>query len=307
MAIKQVRVKINNAWTVLTYNETTGNYEATIAAPNITSYNVNSGHYYPVTIEATNMAGSVSTVDDTHSTLGNNLKLKVKEKTKPVIAISAPTASAYLATNTPEIAFTITDETNGSGIDISTLTIKVGNATYTNTSSGVTVTAITNGKSIKFIPQTALSDGSHTVTINCSDYDGNAADAKSVSFTVDTVAPTLTVTAPAENGLYVPTTGYVVKGVTNDTTSSVATVNVKLNGVDQGTVSIDSSGNFSKSITLANGANTIIVTATDKAGKTTTITRTINVDTSVPEVTSVVITPNPVGTGNSFVISVKVE
>ena len=45
MAIKQVRVKINNAWTVLTYNSDTGNYEATIAAPNITSYNINDGHY----------------------------------------------------------------------------------------------------------------------------------------------------------------------------------------------------------------------------------------------------------------------
>ena len=305
MAIKQVRAKINNVWTTLTYNQSTGNYEATITAPNITSYNVNSGHYYPVTIEATNMAGTVTTADDTHASLGSNLKLKVKEKTAPVVAISAPTASSYLATNTPEISFTITDETNGSGVDISSLKIKVDSATYTNASTGVTVTAITNGKSVKFIPQTALSDGSHTVTITCSDYDGNEGS-KSVTFTVDTVAPTLTVTAPAENGLYVATSAYSVVGTTNDVTSSVASVSVKVNGVDQGAVTVDSSGAFSKAVNLSSGANTIVVTATDRAGKTTTITRTINLDTSAPEITLISVTPNPVETGGTFVISVKV-
>lgn len=308
MAIKQVRVKINNAWTTLTYNENTGNYEATIAAPNVTSYNVNSGHYYPVTVEATNMAGTVTTVDDTHSTVGSSLQLKVKEQTAPVITITAPTAGAFLATNTPTITFTITDESNGSGVDISTLKIKVdSNAAITNTASGVTATATTNGYTVKYIPQSALSDGSHTVTINCSDNDGNAATAKSISFTVDTVAPVLTVTAPSENGSYVATAAFTVKGTTNDSTSSVASVKVTLNGTDQGTVTVDSSGAFSKAITLASGNNTIVVTATDKAGKTTSITRTINLDTSAPEVVSVSITPNPVATGNSFVISIKVE
>lgn len=308
MAIKQVRVKINNAWTTLTYNESTGKYEATIAAPNITSYNVNSGHYYPVTVEATNMAGTVSTVDDTDGDVGSSLRLRVKESTKPVITITAPTASAYLPTNTPTIAFKITDESNGSGVDISTLKIKIDSgSTITNTSNGVTVTPITNGYSVTYVPQTALSDGSHTVTVNCSDYDGNAATAKSVSFTVDTVAPTLTVTAPSTNGLYVANASYTVVGKTNDATSSVVSVKVKLNGTDQGTVSVDSSGNFSKAITLANGLNTIVITATDKAGKSTSVTRTINLDTSAPEITAVTITPNPVGTGNSFVISVTIE
>lgn len=307
MAIKQVRVKINNAWTTLTYNQSTGKYEATIGAPNITSYNVNSGHYYPVTVEATNMAGTVTTANDTDSVVGSALRLKVKEKTAPVISITKPTASAYLSTNTPEITFTITDESNGSGVDISTLKIQVDSGTViTNTSSGVTTSAITNGYSVKYVPQTALSDGSHTVKINCSDNDGNTATQKTVTFTVDTVAPTLTVSAPSENGTYVSTASFTVAGKTNDTTSSVASVTITLNGTNQGTVTVDSSGNFTKAITLASGLNTIVVTAKDKAGKSTTVTRTINLDTSAPEILSVIITPNPVGTGNSFVISVEV-
>ena len=308
MSVKQIRVKINNAWTVLTYNASSGNYEATISAPNITSYNVNSGHYYPVTVEATNLAGTITLVDDTDSTLGSSLRLKVKEGTAPVISITKPTASAYLGTNTPEIAFTITDETNGSGVNISSLTIKVdNNSAINNTSAGVTVTSITGGYSVKYIPQTALSDGAHTVTLNCSDYDGNAATSKSVSFTVDTVAPILTVTQPAEDNMYVANSSLTVTGTTNDATSSVATVTIKLNNVDQGTVNVNSSGSFSKVITLASGVNTLEVTSTDKAGKSTTIRRTINLDTSSIKIVSATITPNPVSTGNSFVISVKIE
>ena len=307
MAIKQVRVKINNAWTVLTYNPSSGNYEATIAAPNITSYNVNSGHYYPVTVEATNMAGTIATKDDTDSVIGSSLRLKVKEQTAPVITITSPTASAFLGTNTPEIVFTITDEANGSGVNIGSLKIKVDNTTLTNTSAGVTASTITGGYSVKCILQNALSDGSHTVTIDCSDNDGNAATSKSVTFTVDTVAPTLTVSQPAENGTYTSTQTLVVKGTTNDSTSSIATVKVKLNGADQGTVTVNASGAFEKSITLAAGTNTIEVTATDKAGKSTTVTRTIILDISVPEIETVTITPNPVNTGNSFVISVTVK
>lgn len=307
MAIKQVRVKINNAWTVLTYNSDTGNYEATIAAPNITSYNINDDHYYPVTVEATNMAGTVSIKDDTDTSLGSSLRLRVKEQTAPVISITSPTASAFLATNTPEVIFTVVDENNGSGVDISSLKIKVDSQTLTNISAGVTVSAVTNGYSIKYIPQTALSDGVHTVSVNCSDHDGNSAAEKSVSFTVDTVAPVLTVTQPKESGTYVASAVFTVKGTTNDVTSSVASVVIKLNGTDQGDVAVDSAGNFEKDVTLKEGSNTIEVTAKDRAGKTTTVSRTIILDLSVPNIETVSIAPNPVNTGKSFVISVKVN
>lgn len=307
MPIQQVRAKVNGSWTTLTYNSTTGKYEGTIAAPNTTSYNVNSNHYYPVTLEATNMAGTVATKDDTDGTVGSALKLYVKEITKPVISITAPTASAFLGTNTPSITFTVVDEAGGSGIAIGTLKIKVdSNSDLTNVSTGVTVTSITNGYSVTYVPQTALTDGSHTVTVNVSDNDGNAATAQSVTFTVDTIAPVLTVTAPASNGLYVANSAYNVTGSTNDSTSSVASVSISLNSVNQGTVTVDGSGAFTKAITLANGLNTIVVTSTDRAGKTTTVTRTITLDTSTPAISAISISPNPVNVGQSYVISVTV-
>lgn len=50
----------------------------------------------------------------------------------------------------------------------------------------------------------------------------------------------------------------------------------------------------------------IVVTATDKAGKTTTITRTIILDTSAPVIASVVISPNPVNVGANYTVTISV-
>ena len=166
-------------------------------------------------------------------------------------------------------------------------------------------TSITNGYSVTYTPASALSDGSHTITVNVSDHDGNAASQKSTTYKVDTVPPTLNITAPTE-GLITATASINIVGTTNDVTSSPVSITIKLNGTDQGSVTVGSDGTFSKSITLAEGGNTIIVTATDAAGKTSSVTRTVTLDTSVPKVVSASITPNPVDAGATMVISVEI-
>lgn len=303
MAINTVKVTVNGT-TVTAVSNGNGTYTATLAAPNVTSYNVNSGHYYPVTVVATNMAGTATTVNDAHSTLGSSLKLRVLEVTAPTIAVTSPTSGQYFGTATPEIKFTLSDENNGSGVAISTLKIIVDDKTYTNTSSGVTVTTTSNGYSVVCTPS-ALADGSHSVKIEVEDNDGNKAASSPIVFITDTIAPTLNVTSPATNGTYVANAALVVKGTTADSTSGAPTVKVTLNGTDQGAVTV-TNGSFSKSITLANGSNTIVVTATDKAGRVTTVTRTITLDTSSPVIASVVIDPNPVNIGENYTVTIKV-
>lgn len=44
MAVKTVQAIVNGVTTNLTLNSSTGKYEATVAAPSISSYNQNSGH-----------------------------------------------------------------------------------------------------------------------------------------------------------------------------------------------------------------------------------------------------------------------
>ena len=113
MAVKTVQAVINGVTTTLTYNSTSKKYEATITAPATSSYNNNDGHYFPVTIKATDEAGNVTTKNDTDATLGSSLQLHVKEKTAPAITITYPTASALIINNKPAIRWKVTDNDSG--------------------------------------------------------------------------------------------------------------------------------------------------------------------------------------------------
>lgn len=300
MAIKTVKATINGQTYDLTLNSASGKWEATITAPGKTSYNL-AGGYYNVSVEATNDAGTKGSAD---ASTVDGLKLVVKETVAPVITIVSPTAGAYVANSKQPVVFNITDETGGSGVDISTLVVKQDGTAVA--AANITHTAITNGYSVTYTPSAALSDGSHTVTINCKDHDGNAASEKSTTYTVDTVPPTLNVTSPAD-GLITAASSVTVAGTTNDATSSPVVITISLNGTDQGTIPVGTGGTFSKVVTLKEGSNTIIVKAKDAAGKESSVTRTVTLDTSVPKIKAATITPNPVDTGKTMVISVTIE
>lgn len=297
MAIKTVRAQVNGTWHTLTLNPSTKKYEASITAPTTSSYN-QPNHYYNVTIEATNTAGTKTTADGADLP---GLRLTVQEKTAPIITITAPTSGATLTNNKPNITWTVTDA--DSGVDPDTISIKIDKGSVIM--SDITKTASDKGFTCAYTPATALTDGSHTITVNASDYDGNAATAKSVAFKIDTTPPSLTVTSPAA-GLITNTAALTVSGTTNDVTSSPVTVKITLNGTDQGAVTVKSSGAFSKAVTLRSGSNTIVVTATDSAEKTSTVTRTVTLDTSAPQITAATITPNPADAGSTVLISVTI-
>lgn len=298
-AIESVVATINGQQYTLTYNATSKKYETTITAPSETSYNVNDGHYYPITIKATDAAGNVVTVNDSTETLGSNLRLRVKETVKPVINLTSIGAGAILTNNVPVFKFTVTD--SGSGVATGTVKMKIDNKAVTLP----TPTKISNGYEYNYTSST-LSDGSHTVVINASDNDGNAATEFSRTFTVDTVPPTLNITNPV-NGFVTNQKTITVSGTTNDATSSPVTVAITVNGTDVGAVTVASDGAFNKSVTLSEGNNTIVVTSTDRAGKKTTVQRTVELDTSVPVFTSVTVSPNPVETGKTYTITVEVN
>lgn len=300
MAIKTVRAQINGQWHTLTLNPSNGHYEAEITAPSVTSYN-QPNHYYNVTVEATNDAGT--TVSASGTTIPG-LQLQVRERIKPVVTITSPSNGARITNNKQPVLFTATDETNGSGVDLSSLVVKLDDVLVP--SEQISNSAIANGYSFTYTPAEALSDGSHTVTVDISDHDGNTADQKTTTFIVDTVAPTLNVTAPTE-GYITNTAELTVVGTTNDVTSSPVTVKITLNSADQGAVTVNTGGAFSKQITLAEGANVIVITATDAAGKSTSVTRNVTLDTSQPAITSATITPNPVDAGKTMLISVVIE
>ena len=302
MAVKLVQAIINGQTTTLNYNSGTGKYEATITAPSTSSYNENDGHYYPVTIKATDDADNVTTKNDTDATLGSSLKLRVKEKVAPVITITYPTASALITNSKPVIKWKVTDD--DSGVDPDTIGITIDSAGKV-TGSAITKSPVSGGYECSYTPTEALGDGQHTIKVDASDNDGNAATQKTVTFKVDTIPPTLSVTAPADDSV-TNNSSCTVSGTTNDTTSSPVTVTVKLNNGAAEEVEVAENGSFTKQLTLAAGANTITVVATDAAGKSTTVTRTVTLDTGAPVIHSVSITPNPVDAGQTYVNSVEV-
>lgn len=299
MAVKTVQVVINGQTHTLTYNATTKKYEATITAPSTSSYNQN-GHYYNVKVKATDEAGNSVTKDATDTTLGSSLQLKVKEKVAPVISITSPSSSAKLTNNKPVIKWTVTDA--DSGVNPSTIKLIIDSQTIT---TGITKTQSGKNYTCSYTPTTALSDGTHIIKVSASDYDGNVATQKSVTFTVDTVPPELSVSAPVDN-LVTNQSSLVVKGTTNDVTSSPVTLTIKLNGGTEQTVEVGSDGSFTKTLTLVTGENTIVITAKDGAGKTSTVTKKVVLDQTAPVIQSVTISPNPVNAGATYTISVEV-
>lgn len=290
MAISTVKTTINGQEYNLSYNSTTSKWEATISAPSLSSYN-QTGGYYGVSVSATDDADNTTTIDSTDSTLGTSLRLVVKEKVAPVITILSPTSGALLSTATPTFTWNVTDD--DSGVASSTISIDGGSAV------AVTGTDITSGNTYSYTPS-ALADGSHTITVNATDNDGNTATAVSVTISIDTVPPVLNVTSPASDTVTNVST-ITVAGTTSDVTSSPVTLTV--NGT---TVSVASDGSFSTTVTLAEGSNTIIVVATDGADRSTTVTRIITLDTGAPVFGSITITPNPVDAGATYLISVEV-
>lgn len=303
MAITKVRVKINGTWTNLT-KDSAGKWTGSVTAPASTSYN-QSGGYFPITVEATNSAGTVTTVDATDTTLGSVLRLVVKETTKPVIKLVQPSNGAYISNNQLPIIFEVTDETGGSGVNASTVALKLAGTTYKDGSTGMSKTAITDGYRFTFTPQAALSDGAKAIEITASDHDGNAAAKVTASYTVDTVPPTLTISSP-QDGLATNQKNVVLTGITNDTLSSPVTVTV-MHGSASYTPAVANDGSFSQALVLTEGVNTIKIVSTDAAGKSTTINLTVTLDTSVPTIKSAAFAPNPVNTSASVQITLEVE
>ena len=193
----------------------------------------------------------------------------------------------------PDAEFQVKD--TDSGVNAGTIAVTVDGTAV----STVTKTAIDGGYKCTCTSPT-LKDGSHTISVKASDNDGNAAAAKTATFTVDTVPPTLQITAPS-NDLITNKKTVTVSGKTDDVSSKPVTVTV--NGA---TVTVGTDGTFTKDVTLAEGANTITIVAKDKAGKTTTVTRKVTVDTSAPVIKSVTLTPNPVDCGKTFIIAVEI-
>jgi len=188
------------------------------------------------------------------------------------LAKSAAVTVTIASADTTKPTLTISALATGSYTNKTTLNIS-GNASDAGGLKSLTV----NGEVVvvnadgSFSAALPLVTGANTITVIAADQAGNQqTDLRTINF--DPAAPVLVVTAPGDNSSsaqsFITLTG---------TISETSTVTITDNNGSQHSAAITGS-NFSATINLAAGVNTITITATDLAGNTASAKRTITYD-----------------------------
>lgn len=285
---------VTEVWSIINgtrINHTQGSgnqWVGTGTAPLKSSYS-QPNHVYQVTTYAKDDAGNTDSYEST---------LRVVEKVAPTITPTSPTTGSTITNNKPTITWEVKDD--DSGVNTASIGITIDSGSKI-TGDGIQKQAIADGYKCTYTPPEALSDGNHTIKFDAADNDGNVATQKSITIKIDTVPPTLTVNSPTE-GMVTNNATLVVSGVTNDATSSPVTLKVNNQPVE-----VQENGQWSTAITLSEGENTITIVATDSAGKTSTVTRHVTLDTGAPVIESAVINPDPADSGEAITITAIVN
>jgi hypothetical protein len=125
------------------------------------------------------------------------------------------------------------------------------------------------------VPQ--LSDGTHTFSVKAIDAPGNESQIRSRSFTVDTTAPVVAISAGPANGSISSDPSPSFDFASNESGSSL--------GCELDGGGFQDCGSPFTASGLADGSHTFRVKATDRAQNTDVASRTWTVDTTVPVVT----------------------
>ena len=119
-------------------------------------------------------------------------------------------------------------------------------------------------------------DGYYVLSVSAADTFGNAAQA-AVSFAVDKTPPGISVSSPADNGV-VNATPVTLTGYIQDAHPEALTVNGSA-------VGSPGQSSFSAPVALTEGANVITLTATDRAGNSSSLAWHVTLKTTAPTVT----------------------
>lgn len=192
------------------------------------------------------------------------------------VEASPTTPDANLTVDTAAPTVTVNEPASGALLNASAVAVSwqasdavSGVASYAAALDGGPFTPTSGGGSATF---TGVPDGTHRVTVSAVDRAGNAAYA-TVTFTVDTVGPVLTITSPA-SGEYLHSDGYAFEWLAYDNTSGIDHYVAWLD--DGAPVSIAEAGLTIPAI--PEGAHTFHVQAFDRAGNVVGASVSFNVD-----------------------------
>jgi hypothetical protein len=197
---------------------------------------------------------NISAVDAFGNTSQLNKNI-IRDTTAPVISLQQPSESY---TNATEISVA------GSINDATATTVTVNN----------TVVPV-NNNSFNF-PASLPIEGTNTFIVHAVDAAGNTNEITR-SIIRDTIAPQLSLTYPTE-GEFAKTLRVL------GTTADASPVSVEVSGQP---LAIAQGGNFSGDLEIAEGTQTVRITAQDAAGNQTRIDRSVNIDLSPPVISNI--------------------
>jgi len=175
----------------------------------------------------------------------------------PHLTTLSPFDGELLATATPTISVAYSDAL--SGVDLATLGLRLDGVE-------VTAQAEVTADGLDFTPDEALAEGEHLVEVALADRAGNGMST-SAGFTVDTVAPSLAITAPP--AVVVDVLGPAVAAAFSDSGSGVdpGSFSLLLDGEELAPACTVDAGSASCSTpALADGEHTVLATVSDRAG-----------------------------------------
>lgn len=214
--------------------------------------------------------GDGTTIDkDTPVQVDINLG-KTADVIIPTGSININSGAAYTNAITVTLNLSASDSTGVTGYYLSTSSTKPS-------SDDIGWTSISFTTSYAAVVSYTLSsgDGSKTVYVWYKDEAGNVSDNASDSITLDTTAPTITITSPTSDATYTTTNSTIsLSGSASDSASGISSVKWSNSNGESGMASGTTNWSIT-SINLSNGDNTIVVTATDNAGNSGKYTITV--------------------------------
>ncbi|HEV8578589.1 MAG TPA: DNRLRE domain-containing protein, partial [Thermoanaerobaculia bacterium] len=187
----------------------------------------------------------------------------------PIVSFIAPADGSFVTTATPTISATYSDA--GSGIDVEDVHLAVDDVDRT-AEAQVTASALT------FTPASPLAEGPHTATLVVLDRVGHTV-ATFLSFTIDTVPPSLAFTAPAESIVLGDPTPAIAVAYSDDTAGlDSASLQIALDGTSLlPNCTVGPSSAACEPAPLAEGSHTATALIRDYAGLTATASLTFDV------------------------------
>lgn len=204
--------------------------------------------------------------------------------TPPIITTPQPAEGALLNIAQPGISASYADNPGGTGIDPSSVRVTLD-------SGDITSSCTAGLAGVSCLPSSNLAEGGHTVSVVVSDLSNNSASLD-WRFATDTIAPALAVTSPAD-GFLTRNHQLTVTGTFSEPLTSLA--------VNGQTVTVDAMA-FTTTVTLTEGANNIILEATDRAGNKGAVTFNVTLDSTPPTAPALEALTTPV---NSPIVVVK--